>query len=803
MDPATGGEFTVATLPWQRITAIKVVGRLLKMNVRVVTVDGSAADNSVRLLKLEKDPRTAGGATLLLKAVRSPEAEGMLQRLLQTWSVVVASGSGRATSEADPFAHCGVPAEAVPAAERTAASLLPSVDRGSAEDLEWQLAAAAEAERVASEAASSTAAAARAARLEAERVAAEVVTRAEAERQTAARLEAERVAAEAVATAEAERRAVADEAATAQAAAATRSEAERATAAQAALSPLLSPRRPLPSLPVQQLGRAPHDPPAAEATTRSEQAELAAAAPASSGEAQRDEAGRRESLAAARHAEDRALSLAEGAQGAVLAAGAAAAALCVPLARAAAVLLAEAVEAFKRSVANREKGRCLLERMQLLAPVLAQIAEHHDSGRLSGAAADGAAEILVRINGNFADAARLLGVWATKGKGFFGALRQALESDAFSRDFDRLRDELAARVAELQLYQLVAARVAGDVSAWAAADAAADVADRRELPACVVGLVDDEAGLSEALAEAGMEEGRFKELLTRHGVSFDEVLASLDRMQSAIAKHNEKLDQTIALLQRGQLKQRPADLLDWADLAVDTEEPVGVGAFGNVYQARWRGSTVAVKVVAEGAVLDGRTINKIYREANLMASILNHPNVVRSSRSLCFWRFCPRCASAMAAFSVASGALLWRGAAEAPLRAGARVLRPAAAVGGRALHPLPRAAAGGAARGAGLGGAPAPGGGRGGGHGAPALRAHRAYPAAGGARGPEGGQRAAGARRTFRRGSVHPQDRGLWPEPHPRRGVLAVQVARLAVRRGVQRHAGLHGAGAADRRPAD
>ena len=155
------------------------------------------------------------------------------------------------------------------------------------------------------------------------------------------------------------------------------------------------------------------------------------------------------------------VSIAAGAQGAALAAGAAASALCVPLARAAAVLLAEAVEAFKRSVANREKGRCLLERMQLLAPVLTQIAAHHDSGRLSGGAADGAREILVRIEGNFKDAARLLGVWATKGKGFFGALRQALESDAFSRDFDRLRDELAARVAELQ---------APHVAAWRGCD---------------------------------------------------------------------------------------------------------------------------------------------------------------------------------------------------------------------------------------------------------------------------------------------------------------------------------------------
>ena len=115
----------------------------------------------------------------------------------------------------------------------------------------------------------------------------------------------------------------------------------------------------------------------------------------------------------------------------------------------------------------------------------------------------------------------------------------------------------------------------------------------------------------------------------RPALPLTQVLASLGRMEAALAAHNEKLDATLALLQRGQLKERPADLLDWADLEVGTDSPVGVGGFGNVYRAAWRGSTVAVKVVAEGAVLDGRTLNKIYREANLMASIPSHPNVVR------------------------------------------------------------------------------------------------------------------------------------------------------------------------------
>lgn len=57
-------------------------------------------------------------------------------------------------------------------------------------------------------------------------------------------------------------------------------------------------------------------------------------------------------------------------------------------------------------------------------------------------------------------------------QGFFGTLKQALASDAFSADFDRLREELSMRVADLQLYQLVAARVdikrmEGTASLWA------------------------------------------------------------------------------------------------------------------------------------------------------------------------------------------------------------------------------------------------------------------------------------------------------------------------------------------------
>ena len=267
--------------------------------------------------------------------------------------------------------------------------------------------------------------------------------------------------------------------------------------------------------------------------------------------------------------------------------------------------------------------------MQLLEPVLLALAEHHDRGRLEGAAAAGAVQILTRIEGNFREAAAAVVAWSRKGAGFWGALRQALESEAFSRDFDRLRDELAARVAELQLYQLVAARIAVDTVAWRAQDAEADKADREELPAAIVAQVDDEAELGDALSAAGMGGARFKQMLQKHGIAFAEVTASLGRMEAQLALHNEKLDRTLSLLQRGQLKERPDDLMDWADLDVKSDAPVGVGGFGAVYQATWRSSTVAVKLIGEGVALDARTVNKIYREANLMAAIPSHPNVVR------------------------------------------------------------------------------------------------------------------------------------------------------------------------------
>lgn len=43
-------------------------------------------------------------------------------------------------------------------------------------------------------------------------------------------------------------------------------------------------------------------------------------------------------------------------------------------------VLGECVEAYNRCVANREKARCLLDRMHFLQPIIAELARNHDNG---------------------------------------------------------------------------------------------------------------------------------------------------------------------------------------------------------------------------------------------------------------------------------------------------------------------------------------------------------------------------------------------------------------------------------------
>ena len=75
-------------------------------------------------------------------------------------------------------------------------------------------------------------------------------------------------------------------------------------------------------------------------------------------------------------------------------------------------LVEHAVEAYMRVVANRHKCAALLARMRLLQPAVDQIAGLLDGGKLGGdGKADGAAAVLVSIQGNFIQAAQLINDW--------------------------------------------------------------------------------------------------------------------------------------------------------------------------------------------------------------------------------------------------------------------------------------------------------------------------------------------------------------------------------------------------------
>ena len=189
----------------------------------------------------------------------------------------------------------------------------------------------------------------------------------------------------------------------------------------------------------------------------------------------------------------------------------------LPPPQVAAQLVEAAVDAYRRVVANRAKCGALLERMQLLQPAVTQVAALLEEGtpRLGSlpaygagpsrrrppaaragklpdeAAAAGAREVLLRIQGNFVTAVTLISAWSQRGAGFFGTLKQALAAAAFSTEFDALREELVARVADIQLY--LAVRLAVDAERWRRADAKADREDRAALPPVIANEADDGA----------------------------------------------------------------------------------------------------------------------------------------------------------------------------------------------------------------------------------------------------------------------------------------------------------------------
>ena len=103
------------------------------------------------------------------------------------------------------------------------------------------------------------------------------------------------------------------------------------------------------------------------------------------------------------------------------------------------------------------------------------------------------------------------------------------------------------------------------------------------------------------LGEVGLDVGAFRAALAAQGVSMDAVLASLAEMEARQAAHDEKLDRMLRLLQGGkELRDKPADIIEWGDIRIKEERAVGVGGFGRVYIGTWKGNTVAVKAVEDG-----------------------------------------------------------------------------------------------------------------------------------------------------------------------------------------------------------
>ncbi|TNN22360.1 Mitogen-activated protein kinase kinase kinase 9 [Liparis tanakae] len=76
------------------------------------------------------------------------------------------------------------------------------------------------------------------------------------------------------------------------------------------------------------------------------------------------------------------------------------------------------------------------------------------------------------------------------------------------------------------------------------------------------------------------------------------------------------------------LSLRPSSVLaiDFSELTL--EEIIGVGGFGKVYRAVWRGAEVAVKAARRDLDEDAeQTLESVRQEAKLFA-MLNHPNIM-------------------------------------------------------------------------------------------------------------------------------------------------------------------------------
>ena len=75
-------------------------------------------------------------------------------------------------------------------------------------------------------------------------------------------------------------------------------------------------------------------------------------------------------------------------------------------------------------------------------------------------------------------------------------------------------------------------------------------------------------------------------------------------MEAAAHEHNEKLDRMLNLLQApgaASMRAKPADVIEWSDIAVREEMAVGAGGFGRVFLGDWMGNMVRGRAPAVAA----------------------------------------------------------------------------------------------------------------------------------------------------------------------------------------------------------
>jgi serine/threonine protein kinase len=80
----------------------------------------------------------------------------------------------------------------------------------------------------------------------------------------------------------------------------------------------------------------------------------------------------------------------------------------------------------------------------------------------------------------------------------------------------------------------------------------------------------------------------------------------------------------LMVLRQGK-RRREEWYVDWSE--IELGESIGMGGYGEVYRAKWRGTEVAVKLVAPGMAVT-KEMQKNFADEVYVMTTLRHPNVV-------------------------------------------------------------------------------------------------------------------------------------------------------------------------------